>query len=72
MLSEATWHEDSKHKLVSRYDKCLNVKGTVDKEMCQNTYSVSVLAIIIEYLGMAKRSLLYRRSTKFLLILKYT
>ena len=27
MLLAATWHEEGIHKLVPRYDKCLNVKG---------------------------------------------
>ena len=27
MLSAATWYEEGIHKLVPRYDKCLNVKG---------------------------------------------
>ena len=55
-----TWYEENIHKLVPRYDKCLNVKGDyVEKQtkVCAKTCIFSFRIIVKEYLGMAKHSL---------------
>jgi len=60
----AVWYEEGISKLVSRYDKCLNVQGDyVEKEVkvCDKTCIFCFFPIINKYLPMAKRSLLSER-----------
>jgi len=59
----AVWYEEGISKLVSRYDKCLNVQGDyVEKQVkvCEKTCIFFFLPIINKYFLMAKRSLLSR------------
>ena len=59
----AFWYEEGINKLVSRYDKCLNVQGDyVEKyvKVCDKTCIFCFFPIINKYLCMAKRSLLSR------------
>jgi hypothetical protein len=62
----AVWYEEGISKLVSQYDKCLNVQGDyVDKwvKVCDKTCLFCFFPIINKYLCMAKRSLLSERPT---------
>jgi len=62
----AVWYEEGKSKLVSRYDKCLNVQGDyVEKwvKVCDKTRIFCFFSNINKYLCMAKRSLLSERPT---------
>ena len=57
------WYEEGISKLVSRYDKCLNVQGDyVEKyvKVCDKTCIFFFFPIINKYFLMAKRSLLSR------------
>ena len=57
-------YEEGIHKLVPRYDKCLNVKGDYvnkEKKVCSTTFMFSFCIINKEYLGMSKRLLLSGR-----------
>ena len=59
----AVGYEEGISKLVSRYDKCLNVQGDyVEKyvKVCDKTCIFCFFPIINKYLCMAKRSLLSR------------
>ena len=60
----AVWYEEGISKLVSRYDKCLNVQSDyVEKEVkvCDKTCIFCFFLIISKYRCMAKRSLLSER-----------
>ena len=64
----AVWYEEGISKLVSRYDKCLNVQGDyVEKlvKVCDKTCIFCFFPIINKYLCMAKRSLLSERPSYF-------
>ena len=59
----AVWYEEGISKLVSRYDKCLNVQGDyVEKwvKVCDKTCIFFFFPIINKYFLMAKHSLLSR------------
>ena len=59
----AVWYEEVISKLVSRYDKCLNVQDDyVEKyvKVCDKICIFCFFPIINKYLCMAKRSLLSR------------
>jgi hypothetical protein len=59
----AVWYEEGISKLVSRYDKCLNVQDDyVEKyvKVCDKTCIFFFFPIINKYFLMAKRSLLSR------------
>jgi hypothetical protein len=59
----AVWYEEKISKLVSRYDKCLNVQcDYVEKQVkvCDKTCIFFFFPIINKYFLMAKRSLLSR------------
>jgi len=60
----AVWYEEGISKLVSWYDKCLNVQGDyVEKQVkvCDKTCVFCFFSIINKYLCMTKRSLLSER-----------
>jgi hypothetical protein len=64
----AVSYEEGISKLVSRYDKCLNVQGDcVEKKVkvCDKTCIFCFFPIISKYLCMAERSLLSERPSYF-------
>jgi len=67
----AIWYEEGISKLVSQYDKFLNVQGDyVEKyvKVCDKTCIFCFFPVINKYLCMAKRSLLSEQPSYFIFI----
>ena len=65
----AVWYEEGISKLVSWYDKCLNIQGDyVEKwvKVCDKTCIFCFFPIINKYFFMAKRTLLSKRPSYLL------